>query len=202
MRFAAVIDEVPLVRTGILTALATIGMTGVEVEGRNAVDGTGADLVVVGKVGRERVVDLIRGMKFRHGDLRVAALVTSASRTDLLELLALGTDAILLRSSAPAELVAAVRAIGRGELVIGAALQSVLGVREITRPMPESDPLTAREREVLLLLAQGSSNREIASSLYVTLATVKTHLAHIYDKLDASNRNEALSRAVHLGLLA
>ena len=60
---------------------------------------------------------------------------------------------------------------------------------------------TAREREVLVLLAAGHSNREIASSLYVSLPTVKTHLAHIYAKLGAKNRNEALGRAVAAGLL-
>jgi ATP/maltotriose-dependent transcriptional regulator MalT len=61
--------------------------------------------------------------------------------------------------------------------------------------------LTVREREVLGLLASGCSNREIASTLFVSLPTVKTHLAHIYDKLDARNRNEALGRAMTLGLL-
>jgi ATP/maltotriose-dependent transcriptional regulator MalT len=61
--------------------------------------------------------------------------------------------------------------------------------------------LTGREREVLVLLAAGHSNREIASSLYVSLPTVKTHLAHIYAKLGAKNRNEALGRAVAAGLL-
>jgi LuxR family maltose regulon positive regulatory protein len=61
--------------------------------------------------------------------------------------------------------------------------------------------LTAREREVLVLLAEGRSNREISSALSVTLATVKSHLVRIYAKLEASNRNEALGRAVSLGLL-
>jgi ATP/maltotriose-dependent transcriptional regulator MalT len=65
----------------------------------------------------------------------------------------------------------------------------------------DESSLTVREREVLALLAEGHSNREIASSLYVSLPTVKTHLAHIYAKLGAKNRNEALGRAVALGLL-
>ena len=61
--------------------------------------------------------------------------------------------------------------------------------------------LSSREREVLACLAQGRSNREIAAALSVTLATVKSHLVRIYAKLEASNRNEALGRAVALGLL-
>ena len=61
--------------------------------------------------------------------------------------------------------------------------------------------LSSREREVLACLAQGRSNREIAATLSVTLATVKSHLVRIYAKLEAGNRNEALGRAVALGLL-
>jgi ATP/maltotriose-dependent transcriptional regulator MalT len=66
-----------------------------------------------------------------------------------------------------------------------------------------TDPmLSPREREVLVLLAEGRSNREIASTMAVTVATVKTHLVHVYAKLGAGNRNEALGRALSLGLLA
>ena len=73
------------------------------------------------------------------------------------------------------------------------------------RPRPLDDQpnelLSSREREVLACLAQGRSNREIAATLSVTLATVKSHLVRIYAKLEAGNRNEALGRAVALGLL-
>ena len=70
------------------------------------------------------------------------------------------------------------------------------------RPAAEaSATLTAKEREVLRLLAAGRSNAEIAAALYVSAATVKTHLAHIYEKLGVANRHEALNRAVTLGLL-
>jgi LuxR family maltose regulon positive regulatory protein len=72
------------------------------------------------------------------------------------------------------------------------------------RPLAERTPdvLSSREREVLVLLAEGRTNREIATSLSVTVATVKSHLVRIYSKLEAANRNEALGRAVSLGLLA
>ena len=75
-------------------------------------------------------------------------------------------------------------------------LESVAGAR------PGDDLLTYREREVLALLASGATNREIAASLSVTIATVKSHLVHVYAKLEVRNRQEALSRAVGLGLLA
>jgi len=72
----------------------------------------------------------------------------------------------------------------------------------VAAPPAEDDLLTYREREVLALLAGGSSNREIATALSVTIATVKSHLVHVYAKLEVGNRQEALSKAVALGLLA
>ena len=63
------------------------------------------------------------------------------------------------------------------------------------------EPLTAREMEVLRLLAAGRSNREIAEEIVVTLDTVKKHVTHVLDKLGASNRTAAVSRARELGLL-
>jgi DNA-binding CsgD family transcriptional regulator len=67
------------------------------------------------------------------------------------------------------------------------------------RPSPTL--LTGKETEVLALLAQGHSNKQIARALYVSEATVKTHLAHVYAKLEVQSRHHALSRAVELGLL-
>jgi LuxR family transcriptional regulator, maltose regulon positive regulatory protein len=72
----------------------------------------------------------------------------------------------------------------------------------ITTPdakLPE--PLSERELEVLVLLAAGNSNRQIASELFVALSTVKTHIKNIYGKLDVRNRTQAVSRAGELGLL-
>jgi LuxR family maltose regulon positive regulatory protein len=64
------------------------------------------------------------------------------------------------------------------------------------------DSLTAREQEVLALLATGRSNRRIAAELVVTLDTVKKHVGHLLDKLDATNRTEAVARARQLGLIS
>ena len=96
-------------------------------------------------------------------------------------------------------LVARCGASGGGERVVDPGI--LVGDEAATEESVGASTLTAREREVLVLLAAGHSNREIASSLYVSLPTVKTHLAHIYAKLGAKNRNEALGRAVARGLL-
>ena len=73
--------------------------------------------------------------------------------------------------------------------------------RHRSAPSGEAGPLTAKELEVLGLLSQGHSNKQIARALYVTDATVKTHLQHIYVKLGVQNRFGALTRAGELGLL-
>jgi LuxR family maltose regulon positive regulatory protein len=92
----------------------------------------------------------------------------------------------------------------KGEQRIVGGLHRALAGSVRPRPLAEqeqNDLLSSREREVLACLAQGHSNREIAATLSVTLATVKSHLVRIYVKLEAGNRNEALGRAVALGLL-
>lgn len=196
-------DELALVRAGIAAVLEAEGVLVTTVEhGREVLPRLEHTQLVVIGAGPERLVDVVRRIKIVRRSMLTVALVTSASRADLVELLALGTDAILMRSIVPDDLLVAVHAICRREVVIAPALRMALGVEEISAPVPDdAGRLTHREREVLTLLAAGRSNREIASALFVTLATVKTHLAHIYDKLGARNRNEALSRAVHLGLL-
>jgi NarL family two-component system response regulator LiaR len=99
------------------------------------------------------------------------------------------------------ELSEALDKVEAGERVIAPALLPLL-VGAVTPSAPGPDSvLTSKEREVLASLAAGRSNQEIAEALFVTRATVKTHLAHIYAKLEAKDRHEAVARAVALGLL-
>ena len=117
-----------------------------------------------------------------------------------------GADGVALRGAVPADLVEALRAVLQGGRYVASTLSSgLVGQLETVEPRASDDDpdlLTYREREVLALLAGGATNREIAQTLSVTLATVKSHLVHVYAKLEVRNRHEALSRAVALGLLA
>ena len=133
---------------------------------------------------------------------RLLGIVLAASCAACL-LTPYGTRGIALRSGSADELAAVFASVLKGEPYIVPALQPALVGAVKLRPLDErtTELLSTREREVLACLAHGRSNREIAEALSVTLATVKSHLVHIYAKLGATNRNECLGRAVSLGLL-
>ena len=202
MPTVVVADVVPLIRVGLLTVLRAAGHTVVaeESSGRDVVKAVVAhapDLVVVGAVNDLATDDLARQVRESAAGARIVVLLNRVPHDTLADLLALDVDGLLSRAIDPEGLGTGIARVLAGERFIDPAL--------VAGDVPDEDfepsTLTTREREVLGLLASGCSNREIASSLFVSLPTVKTHLAHIYDKLEARNRNEALGRAMALGLL-
>jgi len=116
--------------------------------------------------------------------------------------LAAGARALLLREASVEALCRAIEAVLEGLLVLDPAL---LGALPAVAPRPDepapAEPLTAREQEVLQLLAEGLSNRAIAHTLSISEHTVKFHVNAIMTKLDAQSRTEAVVRATRLGLL-
>lgn len=158
-----------------------------------------ADIVVIGTLPDLPVAELVRRLAARSEPPTIVVLVGRATPDAIAELLSLNVGALVPRTIAPDDFVRAAQRARQGERVIDPGVL-VLDITDDDEPS-EPSSLTAREREVLVLLSNGHSNREIASSLYVSLPTVKTHLAHIYAKLGAKNRNEALGRAVANGLL-
>ncbi len=198
-----VADVVPLVRTGLSTVLTHAGFTVVACEGSaravaKAVIEHAPSLVVVGVVHDLPVEEIARQVRAGASEVRLIVMLNRAPRDTLADLLAVDVDGLLARAIEPDALVRAIERVMEGERYIDPQLLA----GDILDEDLEPTSLTAREREVLGLLATGSSNREIASALFVSLPTVKTHLAHIYEKLEARNRNEALGRAMSLGLLA
>jgi len=203
MPSAVVADVVPLVRVGLTAVLRAEGYDVVgEVASAGEVAKTvvehAPDLVIVGVLNDLSIAEMARQVREVGHGVRLVVMLQRAPRDTLADLLAVDVDGLLARSIAPEELCRAVDRVLAGERYIDPVLVSGDAPDEELEPMS----LTAREREVLGLLAAGSSNREIASALFVSLPTVKTHLAHIYDKLGARNRNEALGRAMTLGLLS
>ena len=113
-----------------------------------------------------------------------------------------GACAYLPKVSPAADLCEAIRAVARGHTVIPPAMQTALAT-EIRRRQQATEPvLTPRETEVLALTADGLSAPEIAERLFVGVTTVKSHLQHVYVKLDVSDRAAAVARAHRLGLLS
>jgi two-component system nitrate/nitrite response regulator NarL len=205
---AVVADELSLVRAGIAAVLEGRGIdviaqtrSGREVVSIATVDRP--DLVVVGAPADLDVVDVCRRLVRIRPHPGIVVLLPPAHEHVVRYLLALGIAGIALRTVDAEELGAVVDAARKGGPYVAASLHHALAGAVALPALDErtADVLTGREREVLVLLAEGRNNREIAVALSVTLATVKSHLVRIYSKLEAGNRNEALGRAVALGLI-
>jgi two-component system NarL family response regulator len=204
---AVVIDEWALFRQGVTSVLRALGVEVVG-EAQGAADGlmrlwsSRPELLVAGSPAHSRLPDLVAQARKAYPDLRILALLPASEAGEMRPVLSSGADAVLTRQASAEELDQAVRKVVAGERVVAVAALSVLVGR--VQPAEEpvaTHPLTAKELEVLSLLAKGLPNREIAGTLVVSMATVKSHLAHIYEKLAVNSRQEAVGRAIELGLL-
>jgi two-component system, NarL family, nitrate/nitrite response regulator NarL len=208
-RLAVVMDDWPLLRLGVQAVLESLGVRVEQAEvardGLRALTRTAADLAVVGTMSDLTQGEVIHRAKHASRPPIVVALVAQASRTEIGRLLGAGADALLERSVGPEQLSAALHRLAAGERVLAPSLvPALVGAVDGdggARVGGGDGLLTGKEREVLARLAEGRSNQAIAAALHVTPATVKTHLAHIYEKLGAGDRHEAIARAVALGLL-
>jgi len=127
----------------------------------------------------------------------VLILTTYGSDTDILSAIEAGASGYLLKDAPTDELTAAIRAAASGAVALGPAIQA----RLLDRMRRPTLSLTPRELEVLNLVALGRSNDAIARELFLSRATVKSHLAHTYDKLGVQSRTEAIAAARQRGIL-
>ncbi|MEU6144582.1 response regulator transcription factor [Streptomyces sp. NPDC047081] len=142
-------------------------------------------------------VEAVRALAAQAPSVPVVMLTSYSGRTDVVRALEAGARGYVLKAGPPEDLFRAVRGAAAGGM--GLAPEIVGGlVGQVAAPAPE---LTGREREVVRLMADGHSNRAIAESLYLSEATIKTHLVRIYRKLGVDNRAAAVSEAVRRGLL-
>ena len=122
----------------------------------------------------------------------VLVLTTYDAEADILRALDSGARGYLLKDAPPADLFAGIRATARGETVLAPSVAATL----VRRSLPGSTAVTEREVEVLELLSRGLGNKEIARELFVSEATVKSHLSHIYTKLGVDTRAGAVAAAI------
>jgi DNA-binding NarL/FixJ family response regulator len=198
-------DDHPVVRDGLRGLFEAAGDFDVVAEaanGREAVDRAAAlkpDLVLMDL--RMPVMDgvcAINELRKRGVDARVLVLTTYDTDGDVLPALEAGAIGYLLKDAGGEELLHGARAAARGEAVLAPSVTSRMLVR---MRAPASEPLSERELDVLGLVARGYSNREAAARLYISEATVKTHLIHLYAKLGVSDRAAAVAAGYDRGLL-
>ncbi|MEW2165946.1 response regulator transcription factor [Streptomyces sp. NPDC007084] len=154
------------------------------------------DLRMPGGNGVEAIAELTR----RGARAKVLVLTTYDTDSDTLPAIEAGATGYLLKDAPRDELFTAVRAAAEGRTVLSPAVASRL-VSAVRAPAPAAEALSAREREVLALVAKGTSNREIARVLFISEATVKTHLTHLYGKLGVKDRAAAVATAYDRGIL-
>src|SRR3954453_68176 len=130
---------------------------------------------------------------------KVVVLTTYETDADILRAVEAGASGYLLKDASRADLAGAIRAAARGETVLAPSVAGRL-VNQVRRPATQT--LSAREVEVLALVAKGQTNAEIGRSLYISEATVKTHLLRSFGKLGVSDRTAAVTTAMARGLLA
>jgi DNA-binding NarL/FixJ family response regulator len=143
-------------------------------------------------------VTAIREIRSSQPDVQILVLTTYDSDADILPAIEAGATGYLLKDTSREELYAAIRATARGESVLAPGVAAKLIGR---MRAPAEEKLTSRELEVLQLVAEGASNKDIASSLHISQATVKSHLIHIFGKLGVSDRTAAVTVALQRGIM-
>ena len=143
-------------------------------------------------------VTAIRAIKSSQAETQILVLTTYDSDADILPAIEAGATGYLLKDSSREELYGAIRATARGDTVLAPTVAARL-VGQMRAPAEER--LSSRELEVLQLVAEGASNKDIASRLHISQATVKSHLIHIFGKLGVSDRTAAVTVALQRGIM-
>lgn len=205
-----VVDDHAVVRTGLKLLLSREEEIDVVGEAGNAdeallrarllePDVVLMDVVMPGKSGIETSRELLEELP----ETKILMLSMQDDPNYVREALSVGASGYVLKEAADTELVAAVREVAAGRRYVHPSLGARLAAAEAkARAEADSDPLSAREREVLRLLALGHTNQEIAKMLFISVRTAETHRAHILQKLRLSTRAELVRYALEHGLLA
>ncbi|KDQ01337.1 response regulator transcription factor [Rhodococcus sp. GOMB7] len=194
------VDDHLVVRAGLRALLNTqpdvevVGEASSGEEAATAIPSASPDLVMMdldmgtGMHGAEA----IKRLRSDSVDVPVLVFTTYDTDADVVRAVDAGAIGYLLKDSTPDEIFGAVRGAVAGRSVLSPTVASRL-VQQMQRPQ---EALTARESELLSLLAEGMTNRELGKALFISEATVKTHLGHIYAKLGVDNRSAAVSVAL------
>jgi DNA-binding NarL/FixJ family response regulator len=207
------VDDQELIRTGfrLILELADIEVVGEAADGDEAVEMAKQlqpDVVLMDvRMPRMDGIEATRRIGLAGLRSRVLMLTTFDLDEHVYDALRAGASGFLLKDVQREKLIEAVRTVADGESLVAPAILSKLVSHYVDRPPPgltrpaELDDLSERETEVLELIGIGLSNTEIADRLVISLATVKTHVRHILQKLDARDRVQAVVLAYETGLV-
>ena len=201
-------DDHAILRDGLRAILEAEGfvVTGEAVTGREAIAlalSTRPDVVVMDVSMPElNGIDAARHIVAELPATKVVGLSMHSDRRYVMAMFSAGASGYLLKDSASEELIAAIRAVARGQKYVSPAIAAlVLGANvDASSPRAASKPLTTREREVLQLIAEGSSSKEVAARLDISVPTVETHRRKIMAKLELRSIAELTKFAIREGL--
>lgn len=200
-----VVDDHPIVREGIVSIVSSapdlevVGQAANGEEALDVLDTTRADVVLMDL--RMPVMDGVAAtarIHTEHPGVIVVVLTTYETDEDILSAIEAGATGYLLKAAPKEELIAGVRAAAAGQVALAPSVAAMLVSRVST---PPATRLTPREIEVLRLVSGGLSNAQIAAKLFISEATVKTHLLRLFEKLGVNDRTRAVTLAMERGIL-
>jgi DNA-binding NarL/FixJ family response regulator len=202
-----IVDDHALFRAGLVSLLSQyqefeiVGEADDGLEALSVVHNTKPDVVLLDinmpRMGGVETVQVLKQTEKCH----ILMLTISKQDDDLFGAIASGADGYLLKDAEPEELRQAILLVGEGKSILSPEVtRKVLKVVS-NRGLQSESGLSQREMEVLKCLASGMTGAQIASQLFITENTVKTHVRPILEKLEASNRAEAVSKAIQMGII-
>jgi two-component system response regulator NreC len=206
-------EDHTIVRKGLRSLLesrADIEVVGEAENGREAIDRVEElrpDVVVmdIGMPGLNGL-EATRRIKKRFGDVQVLILTVHTGEEYILQILRAGASGYLVKHAAPEELISAIQAVHQGEAFLSPSiskkvLEDYVQRAGATAQRDSFDRLTDREREVLQLIAEAYSTREIAEQLHISIKTAETHRAHLMEKLSLHSTTELTRYAIRKGVV-
>lgn len=200
-----VADDRPLIRAGIRAAVSSVAAVTADTSLSGLVATVKADrpdVLVVGVRPEARdPFEEVRRLTSLGTKLRVLTLTETSSMVTIRQAVMAGVDSFLLIDATPAEIADGVAATARGERIVAPEIAMTLARARQDELAEATGGLSAVELQVLTLLAEGLTNREVGEQLELPARTVKTHVQGLFEKLDVSDRTAAVARALRHGLI-
>jgi DNA-binding NarL/FixJ family response regulator len=209
-------DDHPIVRDGLKKLLSLeddIEVVAVASDGREVLEQAAQhrpDIILLDlRMPNLDGISTLQALQQRGSEAKVIILTASEDKNEFVQVMKLGARGIVLKQTASELIVKSIRKVHAGEIWLdsqttAAVMRQFASAASETQPVQgrvrERSPLSAREREIVMLVAQGYKNKEMAEKMFISEQTVKNHLHNIFDKLGVSDRLELALYAIHKGL--